>query len=83
VGNRLGFGPATHAYGTMFWALLIAMGVHIFIGLIVIVVALSRTLAHQVTTGDPELARAATWYWHFVVASFVLAFFALYVFQHK
>ena len=83
VGNRLGFGPGTHPYGTIFWALLIAIGVHIFLGLMVLVVALTRTLAHQVTSGDPELARAATWYWHFVVVSFTLAFFALYVFQHK
>jgi heme/copper-type cytochrome/quinol oxidase subunit 3 len=83
VGNRLGFGPGTHPYGTMFWALLIAMGVHIVIGLVVLAVVLSRTLAHQVDARDPELARAGTWYWHFVVVSSTLAFFALYVFQHK
>jgi heme/copper-type cytochrome/quinol oxidase subunit 3 len=83
LGTQLGFGIADHAYGAVVYAVVIAMGVQVVLGLGYVLVALVRTGGHQVAPGDHQLARAAAWYWQWVNVSWLLSFTALFVFQNR
>ena len=83
VGTQLGFGVADHAFGTVVYAAVIAMGVHVAVGLGFIVIAFARAAGHQVVTGDHQLVRAAAWYWQWVNVSWLVVFTGLYVFQNR
>ena len=83
LGQRLGFGPGDHGYGAVVVATLITAAVNGAIGAGFVLVALLRTSGHQVSPANPELVRAASWYWEFVIVSWTVAFVALYVFQNR
>ena len=83
LGQRLGFGPGDHGYGAVVVATLITAAVNGAIGAGFVLVALLRTSGHQVGPANPELVRAASWYWEFVIVSWTVAFVALYVFQNR
>ena len=81
--TQLGFGPASHPYGALFYAFIAATVVNVLLGVGFLLVALVRTFGHQVGPDDTSVARAAAAYWHLVTAGWVLTFVALYVFQHR
>ncbi len=81
--RELHFGVADSPYATLVYALLTAAALNAFIGLLFLGVALSRTMGRQVAAHDPELIRAAGWYWHYVILTWLIVFVALYMFQHK
>ena len=83
LGTQLGFGVADHAFGSVVYAAVIAMGVHVAVGLGFIVIAFARAAGHQVVTGDHQLVRAAAWYWQWVNVSWLVIFTGLYVFQNR
>lgn len=83
LGSQLGFGAADHAFGTVVYAAVIAMGVHAAVGVGFVVIALVRAAGHQVVTGDHQLVRAAAWYWQWVNVSWLVVFTGLYVFQNR
>jgi cytochrome c oxidase subunit 3 len=81
--SQLGFGVADHAYGTLFYAAIIATGAQVVLGLGYVLVALVRTSGHQVVPGDHQLVRAAGWYWQWVNVCWLVAFTSLYVLHHR
>ena len=81
--TKLGFGPGSHAYGALFYAFVAATLVNVLIGMGFLLIALLRTFGHQVGPDNTAVARAATAYWHFVVGAWLVAYVALYVFQHR
>lgn len=81
--RELHFGVADSSYATIVYALLTAAAVNAAIGLVFLAVGLARALGRQVPGHDPELIRAAGWYWDYVIASWLVVFVALYMFQHK
>lgn len=83
LATQLGFGVADHAYGTVFYAAILATGVQVVIGLGYLLVALVRTAGHQVVPGDHQLVRAAGWYWQWVNVCWLVVFTALYLFHNR
>jgi heme/copper-type cytochrome/quinol oxidase subunit 3 len=81
--TRLEFGPGDHAFGAIFYALLVAGGINVALAVGVIAVTLARTLGRQITTGNHELLRAAAWYWQFAVFTWVVVYSALYLFHNR
>jgi len=80
---NVGFGPGSHTFGALFYAFIAATIVNVLLGMGFLLVALLRTFGHQVGPDDMSVARAATAYWHFVAAAWLITFVALYVFQHR
>lgn len=80
---HVGFGPGSHAFGALFYAFMAATIVNVLLGMGFLLVALVRTFGHQVGPHDNSVARAATAYWHFVAAGWLITFVALYFFQHR
>ena len=81
--SRLGFGPASHPYGTLVYAFVAVTVVNVTVGIAFLLLTMLRIAGHQVGQADPEVARAAGWYWHFVVVAWMVTYVALYVFQHR
>lgn len=80
---QAGFGPADGAYGLIFFSLAVAAGLSAATGFLFLLAALLRVAGHLARVGDDDVARAAAWYWQFVVITWVVAAAAIYVFQHK
>ena len=80
---NVGFGPGSHAFGALFYAFIAATIINVLLGMGFLLVALVRTFGHQVGPDDTSVARAATAYWHFVAAGWLITFTALYFFQHR
>jgi cytochrome o ubiquinol oxidase subunit 3 len=81
--SKLGFGPASHPYGTLVYAFVVVIVVDVALGIGFLLITLMRIAGNQVTAADPAVARAAGWFWHTVVLAWLVAFMALYVFQHR
>ncbi|MEY2478650.1 MAG: cytochrome c oxidase subunit [Actinomycetota bacterium] len=81
--SQLGFGVADHAFGTLVYAAILAIGVQMVLGLGYVLVALVRTGGHQVVPGDHQLVRAAGWYWQWVNVCWLVAFTGFYVLQNR
>jgi cytochrome c oxidase subunit I+III len=76
--TRLGFGPASHPYGTLFYVMVVLAGVNAFVGILVLIGALARVLGGQISAAEPDRLRAAAWNWHFVVAAWTAVALTLY-----
>jgi cytochrome c oxidase subunit 3 len=83
LSTQLGVGVADSAYATLVYAAILATAAQVVIGLVYVLVALVRTGGHQVVPGDHQLVRAAAWYWQWVNLSWLIAFTALFIFQHR
>jgi heme/copper-type cytochrome/quinol oxidase subunit 3 len=73
------FHLATNAYSSLFFTITGLHGTHVFIGLLMVAIALVRTLCGHFT---PERHLAVTntaMYWHFVDAVWLVVFTALYL----
>jgi heme/copper-type cytochrome/quinol oxidase subunit 3 len=79
----LGFGPADNAFATLSYGLLAAAMVNGLAGFVFLGVAYARGLGRQVPAKNPELLRAAAWYWDYVAVAWLFVFIALYLFQNK
>lgn len=62
----IGFTPSTDAYGSLFFLLTGFHGLHVFIGLILMIALLGRLVGPGPDPGDGPAATAVTYYWHFV-----------------
>jgi heme/copper-type cytochrome/quinol oxidase subunit 3 len=73
------FHLSTNAYSSLFFTITGLHGMHVFVGLLMVALALVRTLCGHFT---PERHLAVTntaMYWHFVDAVWLVVFVSLYV----
>ncbi len=68
------FGPSSHAYGSVFFTMLGAHGVHLAVGMALVAVLLSR--ARSMSSGGRE---AVGLYWHFVDVVWLAIFGTVYL----
>ena len=73
------FGPATHPYGTIYYAFNVLMGASVVLADLFALVALARFAGGQVSARQPALARSAALVWHTVTAGWVVMYWAIYV----
>lgn len=75
--HDLGFGIASHTFGSMFYIMTGFHGLHVFAGLVLIGIVTMMTAVSPVRTRAPLRAVAA--YWHFVDVVWIGLFATLYL----
>jgi len=73
------FGPGTHAYGTLYYAMNVAVIAVAITGMLVAGVALVRSLGGQVSPRQPQLGWSAAWYGTLVAVAWFVMYAAVYV----
>lgn len=77
--SQLGFAVSDHAYGTLFYSLTGFHGLHVFGGLVTLVLMWIRVGRGQLDAARPGGLIAAAYYWHFVDVVWLLLFATLYL----
>jgi cytochrome c oxidase subunit III len=73
------FGPATSAFGALYFAFHLLMGSSVVAALGLASVTLARLMGGQVSGADPALARSTAWFWHAVTVGWFVMYAAVYV----
>jgi heme/copper-type cytochrome/quinol oxidase subunit 3 len=73
------FGPASHPYGTVYFAFAILLGGALIVVLTMALVTLVRLLGRQVSEREPALVRSTANLWHAVMVSWFVMYTAVYV----
>ncbi|MFP5351377.1 MAG: heme-copper oxidase subunit III [Actinomycetota bacterium] len=76
---QLGFSVSDHAFGTLFYSLTGFHGLHVFGGLVTLVLMWIRIGRGQLDAERPGGLIAAGYYWHFVDVVWLLLFATLYI----
>jgi cytochrome c oxidase subunit 3 len=76
---HLGFAPADHAQGTIFYCLTGLHGAHVFIGLTLLAFATIRAFRGHYSAKEHRGVEVPGIYWHFVDVMWIFVFSTLYV----
>lgn len=75
-----GFTVSTNSYGTLFYGITGAHGLHVALGVVMLAMAIKRLRAPKVAeVGRRGMLEAVTLYWHFVDAVWLAVFSAVYL----
>ena len=77
--HHVGLTIRTNLFGTTFYSLVGLHATHVVIGLIMLAIALTLTLAGRVTQAHAERLEVLSLYWHFVDGVWVVVFLVVYV----
>lgn len=83
IGSKMGFGPGNAkvgAFAVIFFSMLAASGAVAILGIVALVIVLTRVLGRQANDSNTEMLRAVAWYWDFVVVAFLCVFSAIWLF---
>jgi heme/copper-type cytochrome/quinol oxidase subunit 3 len=83
LGRKASFGPGDSKigpYAVVFFALIVATGLIALIGVVAVLLTLTRTLGRQMTAVNHEMVRAVAWYWDFVVVAWIAVFATIWLF---
>ncbi len=83
VAVKIGFGPGDAklgAFAVVVFAMLVASGVAVILGIVAVLMVLARVLGRQMTPANNEVLRAVAWFWDFVVVAWMLVYAALWWF---
>src|SRR5438132_767225 len=73
------FGIDTNAYGSMFFTLTGFHGLHVFVGLMIMLVVLGRAAAGAYSAEEHAGIEVLTYYWHFVDVIWIGVFMSIFV----
>ena len=77
--SHVSFSISTDAYGSTFFAMTGFHGLHVFAGLLIMLVILGRAATGVYTAGDHAGVEVATYYWHFVDVVWIGLFSTLFI----
>jgi len=83
LGAKMGFSPGSAKIGpfaVIFFSMLAASGAVTMLGIVAVVLVLTRVLARQMTPTNTEMLRAVAWFWDFVVLAWLAVFSAVWLF---
>jgi cytochrome c oxidase subunit 3 len=80
--SRQPFGPATNAYGSLYFTVTGFHYAHVVVGLLMLLHVLWRTALGDFRGGRHLPVQAVAAYWHFVGLVWVFVFFTIYVSPH-
>lgn len=66
-------------FGTTYYTLVGFHGVHVTVGVIIMLIVLGLALRRQVTADTPHGVELVSWYWHFVDGVWVVVFTVVYL----
>lgn len=78
---ELPFTGTTHAYGSLFFSMTGFHGLHVLLGLAVMIGLLGRIAGPGPDPGDGPAAQVITFYWHFVDVVWVVLFAVIFLLQ--
>jgi cytochrome c oxidase subunit III len=76
---HIGFSPADHAQGTIFYGLTGLHGAHVFVGLTLLLFATIRAFRGHFTAKEHRGVEIPGIYWHFVDIMWIIVFSAVYI----
>jgi cytochrome c oxidase subunit 3 len=76
---HIGFAPADHAQGTIFYGLTGLHGAHVFIGLTLLLFATIRAFRGHFTAKEHRGVEVPGIYWHFVDVMWIVVYTTIYV----
>ncbi len=76
---HIGFSPADHAQGTIFYGLTGLHGAHVFIGLTLLVVVTVRAFRGHFTPEHHHGVEVPGIYWHFVDVMWIIVYTSIYI----
>ena len=77
--SQLGFSVADHAYGTLFYSMTGFHALHVFAGVVTLILIWLKNSRGHLSAGRAGPAIAAGLYWHFVDVVWLLLFATLYL----
>ena len=80
-GRRSGFGPSASPYAVVLFTMLAVIGVAVAVGIVILLAVTMRVLGQQVGPGNMEMARAAGWFWQFVVLAWIVIYSTVWLFS--
>jgi cytochrome o ubiquinol oxidase subunit 3 len=83
LGSKVGFGPGSASIGpfaVIFFAMVTATGAVTILGIIAVLLVLTRVIGRQMNQTNTEMLRAVGWYWDFVVVAWLAVYGAVYLF---
>ncbi len=75
----IGFTPSTDAYGSLFFLMTGFHGLHVIIGLLLMVALLIRVAGPGPDPGDAPASAVITYYWHFVDVVWVALYATIFL----
>lgn len=78
--ERHGLTISRNLFGTSYYTLVGFHGLHVTVGVILMLVVLGLALGRQVTHANRAGVQLVSWYWHFVDAVWVAVFTVVYLF---
>ncbi|MEX2194510.1 MAG: cytochrome c oxidase subunit 3 [Thermoleophilaceae bacterium] len=76
---QIGFAPADHAQGSMFYGLTGLHGAHVFIGLMLLGFATTRAFRGHFTAKEHRGVEIPGIYWHFVDVMWIVVYTTIYI----
>jgi cytochrome c oxidase subunit III len=76
---HIGFSPADHTQGSIFYSLTGLHGAHVFVGLTLLLFATIRTFRGHFTASEHRGIEVPGIYWHFVDAMWIVVYTAVYI----
>jgi cytochrome c oxidase subunit 3 len=76
---HLGFRPWTHAYGSIFFTLTGFHALHVFGGIVFMLVLFTQALRHKYSARDYTPVEIGSLYWHFIDFIWVLVFLSIFI----
>jgi cytochrome c oxidase subunit 3 len=76
---RIGFSPRDLAFGSTFYGLTGLHGMHVFVGLVLLSIALWRSLRGHFTATHHLGVEVPGIYWHFVDVMWIVVYVTVYV----
>jgi cytochrome c oxidase subunit 3 len=77
----IGFKPSTNAYGSLFFLMTGFHGLHVLIGLLLMLGLLARIVGPGPDPGDGPAVASVTYYWHFVDVVWIGLYVTLFLVQ--
>jgi cytochrome c oxidase subunit III len=76
---HIGFAPADHAQGSIFYGLTGLHGAHVFVGLTLLLFATTRAFRGHFTAKEHRGVEVPGIYWHFVDVMWILVYTTIYI----
>jgi cytochrome c oxidase subunit 3 len=76
---HIGFAPADHSQGTIFYGLTGLHGAHVFVGLTLLAFATIRAFRGHFTTKEHRGVEVPGIYWHFVDVMWIVVYTTVYI----
>lgn len=77
--SKNAFGPATNAYGSLFYMMTGIHGLHVLLGIVAMIFLMLRMAGSEKDPGELAVLQSVSYYWHFVDVVWVALYSVLFL----